>query len=90
MKGNMPFYGLARNTWGFPVNHAVQSFRIPGAVATHHAPGKVNGGSSEFFWLRDKSLDSDGVFMVPEAEILDNKYSIFAYVVLDTDMVREG
>ncbi len=72
------------------MSRAVQSFRIPGAIATYHAPGKVNGESSEFFWLREESLDSNGVFMVPEAEALDNTYSIFAYMVLDTNMVRKG
>ncbi len=91
MKGDMPFYGIARNTWGFPINHAaVQSFRIPGAIATYHDPGKVNGGSSEFFWLMEESMDSDGIFMIPKAEVLDNSYSIFAYVVLDTEQVSEG
>jgi cyclophilin family peptidyl-prolyl cis-trans isomerase len=65
----------------------VQSFRIPGAVASNHPPGDGNGGSSEFFWLGSGGLDEDGFNMVPDADALNSKYSIFGYIVRDKNQV---
>ncbi|KAG5187928.1 peptidyl-prolyl cis-trans isomerase-cyclophilin family [Tribonema minus] len=81
--GNVPFYGAARNTRVFTKAPAVQTFRIPGAVAAFHPPGDGNGGSSQFFWLTDANLDAEGVFMDASAEALDGRYSVFAYVISD-------
>ncbi|CAN0140359.1 unnamed protein product, partial [Phaeothamnion confervicola] len=80
-RGNVPFYGAARNTKVFTKLPPVQTFRIPGAVGMNHPPSDGNGGSSEFFWLTEENLGDDGYFMGPAAEALNSKYSIFAYAV---------
>lgn len=80
-KGNAPVYGAARNTKVFTKAPAVQTFRIPGAIAMNHPALDGNGASSEFFWLQDENLEKDGFLMSQGVEALDGRYGIFAYVV---------
>lgn len=80
-KGNAPVYGAARNTKVFTKAPAVQTFRIPGAIAMNHPALDGNGASSEFFWLQDENLEKDGFLMSQGVEALDGRYAIFAYVV---------
>ncbi len=80
-RGNAPVYGAARNTKVFTKAPAVQTFRIPGAIAMNHPALDGNGASSEFFWLQDESLEKDGFLMNQGVEALDGRYAIFAYVV---------
>ncbi|CAN0255231.1 unnamed protein product, partial [Ectocarpus sp. 4 AP-2014] len=80
-KGNAPVYGAARNTKIFTKVPAVQTFRIPGAIAMNHPALDGNGASSEFFWLQDDNLGKDGFLMNQGVEALDGRYAIFAYVV---------
>lgn len=80
-RGNAPVYGAARNTKVFTKVPAVQTFRIPGAIAMNHPALDGNGASSEFFWLPDENLEKDGFLMNQGVEALDGRYAIFAYVV---------
>lgn len=80
-RGNAPVYGAARNTKVFTKAPAVQTFRIPGAIAMNHPALDGNGASSEFFWLQDENLEKDGFLMSQGVEALDGRYGIFAYVV---------
>ena len=80
-RGNAPVYGAARNTKVFTKAPAVQTFRIPGAIAMNHPALDGNGASSEFFWLQDENLEKDGFLMSQGVEPLDGRYAIFAYVV---------
>lgn len=80
-RGNAPVYGAARNTKVFTKAPAVQTFRIPGAIAMNHPALDGNGASSEFFWLQDENLEKDGFLMGQGVEVLDGRYAIFAYVV---------
>lgn len=80
-RGNAPVYGAARNTKVFTKAPAVQTFRIPGAIAMNHPALDGNGASSEFFWLQDENLEKDGFLMNQGTEALDGRYAIFAYVV---------
>lgn len=80
-RGNAPIYGAARNTKVFTKATPVQTFRIPGAIAMNHPALDGNGGSSEFFWLQDQELESEGYLMKQYVEALDGRYAIFAYVV---------
>ncbi|CAM9950554.1 unnamed protein product, partial [Choristocarpus tenellus] len=65
----------------FTKSPPVQTFRIPGAIAMNHPPLDGNGGSSEFFWLRDENLEKEGFLMNDSVENLDGRYAIFSYVV---------
>eukprot|EP00904_Undaria_pinnatifida_P002185 jgi/Undpi1/11968/HiC_scaffold_4.g01667.m1 len=80
-KGNAPVYGAARNTKVFTKAPAVQTFRIPFAIAMNHPALDGNGASSEFFWLQDENLEKDGYLMNQRVEALDGRYAIFAYAV---------
>ncbi|CAM9402495.1 unnamed protein product, partial [Chrysoparadoxa australica] len=88
-KGDIPFYGAAQNTKIFTKSPVVQTFRIPGAIASNHPLNDGNGGSSEFFWLTDDNYDESGYFHVPDADLLDgNRYSIFGYVIRNLGLLE--
>mmetsp|Transcript_18936 Transcript_18936/g.26677 ORF Transcript_18936/g.26677 Transcript_18936/m.26677 type:complete len:503 (-) Transcript_18936:27-1535(-) len=85
--GNVPFYGAARNTRIFTKSPPVQTFTIPGAVATYHSPNDRNGGSSQFFCFLDENLNSDGMTMKSSIQSFDGKYSIFGYIISDSNQI---
>ena len=52
---------------------AVQTFRIPFAIAMNHPALDGNGASSEFFWLQDENVEKDGYLMDQKVEALDGR-----------------
>ena len=57
----------------FTKAQAVQTFRIPFAIAMNHPALDGNGASSEFFWLQDENLEKDGYLMDQKVEALDGR-----------------
>lgn len=63
-------------------NKPVLSFSVPGLVALNHPAKNVNGGSSEFFCLREDTLPEN------EKSLLDGEYAPFGYVVEGLNLFR--
>mmetsp|Transcript_63083 Transcript_63083/g.72560 ORF Transcript_63083/g.72560 Transcript_63083/m.72560 type:complete len:303 (+) Transcript_63083:435-1343(+) len=53
------------------------SFKIPGLIALNHPSGDPNGGSSEFFGLKEDSV---------KYSLLDGQYAPFGYIIGGSDV----
>eukprot|EP01038_Epipyxis_sp_PR26KG_P006847 gene6847-9374_t len=82
--------GAARNSAVFTKASPVQSFATYGAIGMYHEKGDRNGASSSIFWTRLKREDGQNLMdlhKLAAIQRLNNKYSLFAYVISGNDVL---
>ena len=76
--------GAAKNSVVYTKANPLQSFATYGAIGMYHPRMNLNGGSSAFFWCpmnHTSSITMNNMNELPYIKRLNNKYSLFAYVI---------
>ena len=66
-----------------PRNSPLLTYNIPGLVGMNHPDKNLNGGSSEFFVLKETDRTSD------RTSLLSGKYAPFGYIMEGLDIMNE-
>lgn len=82
--------GSAKNSAVFTKALPIQSFATYGAIGMYHSRDNPNDASSAFFWYpvnHNASLTMNEIHEFPIIKRLDQKYSLFAYVIEGLDIL---